>query len=438
MSSADALPTRRQLRLAAQREQGGPASAGSQRERPLTRREIRARERAAAAERAADGAREDVAPDRDDRADAPGTSAQPISDEQMASGAEAVTTGPVVLGENQDQVQDRDAVAVVPVDVAGEHAAMDAHVPGDAAAQKPSTSAHPFGEVVLGQSASNREQRRAARRRSASQRGGTTYRWLPRLAVLGALGALTTVVPLSGAATPATSTEMATGNPVAANSAYDVLTSGGTPDFSGASTALAADPLASLRSLVSASRSGTERIPSSCVTTPVQANGVLASEVEATAPPIVQPLVEGNYQLTSRYGNRVHPIWGSYGQHTGLDMSAAAGTPIHAVADGTVTYAGVGRDGRSSMLVIIEHEVDGEKFWTWYVHMYPNGVYVQAGQQVSVGETIGAVGSYGNSTGPHLHLEVHLDESLTTVDPELWLAEHAVPLTSETLQCTEN
>ncbi|WP_139177877.1 M23 family metallopeptidase [Ruania alba] len=278
----------------------------------------------------------------------------------------------------------------------------------------------------------------AAIRAKAARTARSNHRWLPRLAVLGALGALTTVVPLTGAAMPATSSDVATGHPVSASSAFEVLAAGGTPASTDASAALAADPLASLRSLASASRSDADRAPSACGTRPVDANGVLASEVETVAPEVVQPLAEGSYNFTSRYGPRVHPIFGTSSVHTGLDMSAAAGTPIHAVADGTVVHAGAGRDGRSSMLVIIEHEIDGEKYWTWYVHMYPNGVYVQEGQQVSAGEVIGAVGSYGNSTGPHLHLEVHVDEALTSVDPETWLAQRdAVPLTSETLQCTE-
>ncbi|UFU02150.1 M23 family metallopeptidase [Ruania suaedae] len=384
VSSADALPTRRQLRLAAQQQRADQVSEHAQ-PRPLTRRELRARERAA-----------EPAP-----ADDQPNSEVPVAEEGPVTVAD-VTAKPLVLARSM----------------------------ATAAASRRETATPPV----------NRAQRRAARRAGTSAArtpGGASYRWLPRLAVLGALGALTTVVPLSGAATQSTSTDLATGHPVAESSGYELLTTGGTPVYSAAPAALAADPLASLRSLVSASRSGAERVPSSCGSAPVQANGVLASEVEVVAPEIVQPMVEGTYQLTSRYGNRVHPIWGSYGQHTGLDMSAAAGTPIHAVADGTVTYAGVGRDGRSSMLVIIEHEVDGEKFWTWYVHMYPNGVYVQAGQEVSAGESIGAVGSYGNSTGPHLHLEVHVDEELTTVDPAVWLAENAVPLTAETLQCTQ-
>lgn len=273
------------------------------------------------------------------------------------------------------------------------------------------------------------------RQRQAAQKS-TARRWLPRVAVLGALAALTTVVPLTGAALPTTSSDPSTGTPLADSSALDVFSTGGTQLSTDASAALAADPLASVRSMVSSSRS--DERSSTCASGAMEANGVLASEVEVvTTPEVMMPLSEGAYHYTSRYGVRAHPIFGSYGQHTGLDLAAAAGTPIHAVAEGTVVHAGNGMDGRSSMLVIIEHEVDGQPIWTWYVHMYPNGVYVSEGQQVSAGEVIGAVGSYGNSTGPHLHFEVHLDEAQTTIDPESWLASNAAPLNSETLQCAE-
>ena len=271
---------------------------------------------------------------------------------------------------------------------------------------------------------------------TAVARKSPARRWLPRLAVLGALAALTTVVPLTGAALPTTSSDSSTETPLAESSALDVFSSGGTQLSTDASAALAADPLASVRSMVASSRS--DERSSTCADAAMEANGVLASEVEVvTTPEVMMPLSEGSYHYTSRYGVRAHPIFGSYGQHTGLDLAAAAGTPIHSVADGTVVHAGNGMDGRSSMLVIIEHEVDGQPIWTWYVHMYPNGVYVSEGQQVSAGEVIGAVGSYGNSTGPHLHFEVHLDEAQTTIDPESWLASNAAPLNSETLQCAE-
>lgn len=122
---------------------------------------------------------------------------------------------------------------------------------------------------------------------------------------------------------------------------------------------------------------------------------------------ISSPLAPGTFRISSNYGMRTNPITGGHGLHAGVDLAAALGTPIHAVADGTVSYTGKGRAGRSSELVIIDHEVDGVRFSSWYVHMYPTGVFVKAGQKVRAGERIAEVGSNGFSTGPHLHLEIH-------------------------------
>lgn len=97
--------------------------------------------------------------------------------------------------------------------------------------------------------------------------------------------------------------------------------------------------------------------------------------------------------ITSRFGRR------SSGTHTGLDIATSSGTPIKAAATGTVIYAGY--KGSYGNLVIIAHT---DKVQTYYAHC--SKIYVSNGQTVSQGQTIAAVGSTGNSTGPHLHLEV--------------------------------
>ena len=93
------------------------------------------------------------------------------------------------------------------------------------------------------------------------------------------------------------------------------------------------------------------------------------------------PVAPGSYRISSGYGYRIHPIFGSYTMHMGVDYAAPLGTPIHAVTDGTVVYTGAGRLGRSSELVIIEHTVQDTTFYSWYVHMYPDGVFVEVGQR---------------------------------------------------------
>ncbi len=122
---------------------------------------------------------------------------------------------------------------------------------------------------------------------------------------------------------------------------------------------------------------------------------------------IALPLEPGTFRVTSPYGLRVDPILGTRSMHYGTDMGAALGTPIYAVADGEVVYVGAGRQGRSSELVVVAHEVAGREFWSWHVHMFSQGVFVEVGERVSAGQRIAEVGSNGRATGPHLHFEIH-------------------------------
>lgn len=100
--------------------------------------------------------------------------------------------------------------------------------------------------------------------------------------------------------------------------------------------------------------------------------------------------------ITSRFGAR------SRGTHTGLDIATSTGTGIAAAAGGTVTYSGY--KGSYGNLVVVSH---GNGVETYYAHC--SRLYVNAGMSVEQGQIIAAVGSTGNSTGPHLHLEVRLN-----------------------------
>lgn len=104
-------------------------------------------------------------------------------------------------------------------------------------------------------------------------------------------------------------------------------------------------------------------------------------------------------RITSGYGMRMHPILGYRRMHDGLDFRAAYGTPIHAVAAGTVEFAG--RKGGYGNFVELRHAGGLE---SGYGHM--SRIKVRRGQRVRRGQVIGYVGSTGLSTGPHLHYEL--------------------------------
>lgn len=119
---------------------------------------------------------------------------------------------------------------------------------------------------------------------------------------------------------------------------------------------------------------------------------------------VVFPLPEDSWVMTSPFGVRVHPITGERKMHTGTDFAAADGTPILAVADGTVTVAGM--PGGYGGLIVIEHQIDGATVASAYAHMWQHGIHVHVGDHVQTGQHIGDVGSSGMSTGPHLHFEI--------------------------------
>lgn len=182
---------------------------------------------------------------------------------------------------------------------------------------------------------------------------------------------------------------------------------GGASTQTTAPAALQGSANASVKSQVSETKAQSEADPvtQSCAVTGAQ--GVRSAFLTDSSQLVVMPLASGTYTVTSPFGYRTSPIDGEYSFHAGVDMAADLNEPIHAIADGTVTYAGVGIDGRSSNIIIIEHTINGKTYESWYIHMYDDGVLVSVGDKVTAGQVIGLVGSNGNSTGPHLHLEIH-------------------------------
>lgn len=109
--------------------------------------------------------------------------------------------------------------------------------------------------------------------------------------------------------------------------------------------------------------------------------------------------------ITSPFGERIDPFTGRESFHPGLDIGVPYGTPVHAVAAGIVTYAGV-RPGYGKV-VEIDH---GDGYMTRYAHNSRLLAYV--GEHVRAGQVISDAGSTGRSTGPHVHLEVWHDGKL--------------------------
>lgn len=107
---------------------------------------------------------------------------------------------------------------------------------------------------------------------------------------------------------------------------------------------------------------------------------------------------------SSEYGMRVHPISGATRLHSGIDLARAGTVPIRASASGTVIRANY--SSSYGNVVFISHQINGQTFTTLYAHM-SGAPKVSAGQSVSQGQLLGYMGSTGDSTGQHLHFEIH-------------------------------
>ena len=105
---------------------------------------------------------------------------------------------------------------------------------------------------------------------------------------------------------------------------------------------------------------------------------------------------------TSGMGMRLHPIFQTLQVHKGVDYAAPTGTPAFTVGDGVVEFAGV--QGGYGNTVIVRH---GNGHSTLYAHL--SKIHVRKGQSVTQGQDIGAVGSTGTATGPHLHFEFRVN-----------------------------
>ncbi|WP_288467247.1 M23 family metallopeptidase [uncultured Curtobacterium sp.] len=127
--------------------------------------------------------------------------------------------------------------------------------------------------------------------------------------------------------------------------------------------------------------------------------------------------------ITSGFGGRqVEGCSFCSTNHMGVDFAPGEGTPIRVIADGVVTKVQA-NDGGFGNDVWVTHDVDGKQFVSVYGHMKDGTFKVVTGQEVAVGDELGEVGSTGNSTGPHLHLEIHVGG--VPVDPLAWLRANA-------------
>ncbi len=139
---------------------------------------------------------------------------------------------------------------------------------------------------------------------------------------------------------------------------------------------------------------------------------------------LIWPIPGG--RITQGVGPRRHPVYGYRSCHTGLDIGARTGTPIHVAASGVVVS--VLNGGPYGLHTLVAH---GSGMTTLYAHQ--SASKVRAGESVKAGQVIGLVGSTGWVTGPHLHFEVRIDGN--AYDPRGWFGGRKTPISSMGSPC---
>ncbi|WP_416564687.1 M23 family metallopeptidase [Nocardia testacea] len=157
---------------------------------------------------------------------------------------------------------------------------------------------------------------------------------------------------------------------------------------------------------------GLQNLPPEVAAPLTQAEQTLKQLHQQLAPAAAVRPVAG--VVSSTYGSR----WGA--MHYGIDFADTLGAPIKSVASGTVVEAGPASG--FGMWVRVLHD-DG----TTGVYGHVNDIYVSEGQRVNAGDVIATVGNRGQSTGPHLHLEIW-DQGGNKIDPMTWMVSKGVPL----------
>lgn len=135
---------------------------------------------------------------------------------------------------------------------------------------------------------------------------------------------------------------------------------------------------------------------------------------------IVWPVVDPS-RISDGFGPRKNPCAGCSTVHDGVDFLPGVGTPVLSIADGVVVKA-TENGGGLGVNVEVQHNIDGELITSSYAHMQYGSMTVSVGDEVAAGQQLGRVGTTGQSTGPHLHLEMFGTDGVR-FDGMAWLHE---------------
>ncbi len=136
---------------------------------------------------------------------------------------------------------------------------------------------------------------------------------------------------------------------------------------------------------------------------------------------VVRPVAAGTV-ISSPFGHRAAPCATCSTYHAGVDYLAHVHTAIAAIADGTVTEVG-NPSGNRGVYVILKHSINGTIWYSAYSHMEIGSMTLAVGDTVRAGQTVGRVGSTGQSTGAHLFFQI-MNANQTPINPVPWLESH--------------